>query len=165
MLQRLLQTDDQFSLTMMRVILAVCIFPHGAQKLLGWFGGPGLSGAIAVFSHFYGMPAVLTVIAVCAEFFGGICLLLGFLGRLSALGLTITMIVASLETYHHVGNFFMNWFGKSKGEGIEYHLLAIALGLALTIRGSGALSIDRLLAAVRQPQQLKAKARSAYQSA
>jgi putative oxidoreductase len=164
MLQRLLQTNDDLTLTFMRVVLAVCIFPHGAQKMLGWFGGPGLTNAVNIFSRFYGIPAVLTVLCVSVEFFGAICLVLGFLGRLSSLGMTIVMIVASLETYHTFGNFFMNWFGKNKGEGIEYHLLAIALGLALTVRGSGALSIDRLLAGLRQPQpqpQLKAKAQSA----
>lgn len=163
MLQRLLQTEDQFSLTLMRVILAVCIFPHGAQKLLGWFNGPGLGRAIDIFSHAYHIPPVFTVLAVCAEFFGAILLVLGLFSRLAALGVTITMVVAAFETYHHFGNFFMNWFGMQKGEGIEYHLIVIAMALALTATGAGAFSIDRLLAGLRHTavQPLKAKTQSA----
>ena len=73
------------------------------------------------------------------------------------------MSVAICETYAHYGNFFMNWFGGQKGEGIEYHMLALALSLALVIRGAGAFSLDRVLAgaAAREPESLRAAAQSA----
>jgi len=166
MLQRLLRTSNDVSLTLMRLVLAFCIFPHGAQKLLGWFGGRGLGPSIEIFAKAYHIPPALTVIAVCIEFFGSIALVLGLLGRLSGLGVAITMTVAAYQTYLHFGNFFMNWFNLQKGEGIEYHLLAIVLALAIAIRGSGALSLDRLLAALAESKdesglQFKAKSQSA----
>ncbi|MGA3126081.1 MAG: DoxX family protein [Candidatus Korobacteraceae bacterium] len=164
MLQRLLRTTDDLTLTLMRLVLAFCIFPHGAQKLLGWFGGHGLGPAIEIFAKVYHIPPALTVIAVCIEFFGSIALVLGLLGRLSALGVAITMTVAAYQTYLHFGNFFMNWFGMQKGEGIEYHLLAIVIALAIAIRGSGAFSLDRLLSAkavVEPGLQYKTKAQNA----
>jgi putative oxidoreductase len=104
------------------------------------------------------------VIAVCIEFFGSIALVLGLLGRLSGLGVAITMTVAAYQTYLHFGNYFMNWFGMQKGEGIEYHILAIAIALVITIRGAGAFSLDRLLSAkaVAEPDlQNKTKGQNA----
>jgi len=165
MLHRLLNTRDDISLTIMRIVLAVCIFPHGAQKMLGWFGGPGLARAIDIFSHAYHIPPAFTVLAVCAEFIGSILLVLGLLGRLSALGVFATMCVAALETFSHTGNFFMNWFGAQKGEGVEYHLLALAIALALVIRGAGAFSVDRLLGGMRESGNERVPLRANAQSA
>lgn len=165
MLQRLLNTRDDISLTILRIVLAVCIFPHGAQKMLGWFNGPGLARAIDIFSRAYHIPPALTVLAVCAEFVGAIFLVLGLLGRFGAFGVFATMCVAAVETYTHTGNFFMNWFGAQKGEGIEYHLLALAISFALVIRGSGAFSLDRLLSTIREPNSAKLQLRTNAQSA
>ena len=160
MLQRLLNTRDEVSLTIMRIVLAVCIFPHGAQKMLGWFGGHGLAASMDIFVKAYHIPPALTALAVCAEFFGSMLLVLGLLGRLGALGILVTMGTAAWQTYDHFGNFFMNWFGAQKGEGIEYHLLAGALALALVIQGSGAFSLDRLLlrAARKRPVEMPLQA-------
>ena len=47
---------------------------------------------------------------------------------------------------HWKNGFFMNWMGNRPGEGFEYHLLAIAIGLALVIKGGGRWSIDRAIA-------------------
>jgi putative oxidoreductase len=153
MIQTIVRTTNSFAFTILRVVLGVAIFPHGAQKMLGWFGGAGFSAALAHFSHAYGIPAPLMILAIAAEFFGSIGLVLGLLGRVAALGIVSTMLVAMWETYHAFGYFTMNWFGNQKGEGVEYHLLAIAAGLAVLIHGSGAFSIDRLLTAEpKQPQ-------------
>jgi hypothetical protein len=54
------------------------------------------------------------------------------------------MMVAALLVHLPYG-FFMNWFGSKTGEGIEYHILALALASLIAVRGSGAWSLDRLL--------------------
>jgi putative oxidoreductase len=149
MFRRLFQTDNDYTLAVLRVILGIVFFAHGAQKALGWFGGPGFSGTINFFQQ-VGIPAPLAVLAIAAEFLGGLGLLVGFLARVAALGIITNMVVAILTVHSQVG-LFMNWSGDQKGEGFEFHLLAIALGLAVLVKGAGALSIDRLLAH-RAPQ-------------
>ena len=91
-----------------------------------------------------GLPPVVTVLVMVAEFGGSILLILGFLTRLAALGIGCVMVAAIVLVHGKVG-FFMNWAGSQKGEGYEYHLLAIGLAVALLIKGGGALSIDRAL--------------------
>jgi putative oxidoreductase len=144
MFQKVFQTDNDYTLAVLRVILGIVFFAHGAQKALGWFGGPGFNGTINFFQQ-AGIPAPLAVLAIAAEFLGGLGLLVGFLARVAALGIITNMVVAILMVHSQVG-LFMNWSGDQKGEGFEFHLLAIALGLAVLVKGAGALSIDRLLA-------------------
>ena len=115
--------------------------------MLGWFGGYGFSGTMGYFTH-SGIPAPLAFLAIAAEFFGGIGLVIGILSRVAAFGIVVNMLVAVL-TVHLPFGLFMNWFGAQKGEGIEYHLLAIALGIAILVMGGGAASIDRALSAAR----------------
>ena len=91
-----------------------------------------------------GIPASLAVIVIATEFFGGLGLIVGLLGRVAALGVLCVMIGAIFMAHLHNG-FFMNWYGNQQGEGVEYHLLAIALALAIVIGGSGAFSFDRML--------------------
>ena len=110
--------------------------------MLGWFGGYGFQGTMGFFTQTLHIPAPLAFLAICAEFFGGLGLIVGLLGRVAAFGIVVNMLVAVFTVHIHNG-FFANWFGQQKGEGIEYHLLAIALGLVVMIKGSGALSIDR----------------------
>lgn len=143
LLQRITRTDDDVALLVLRVGLAVVFFPHGAQKALGWFGGPGFAGFVG-FAHQLGVPAWLAVLAILAEFLGSIGLLLGLLGRIAAFGIFCNMAVAIALIHSKVG-FFMNWTGKQAGEGFEFHLLAIAALLAVMIHGSGAASVDRAL--------------------
>ncbi len=150
-MRRLLSTPNDPVLTMLRLVLGVVMFAHGAQKMLGWFGGPGYAGTMGAFEHGLHIPAPLAFLAICAEFFGGMGLILGFLGRVAAFGIICNMAVALILIHRHVG-FFMNWTGKQGGEGFEYHLLALAIAVALVIRGAGALSIDRLLA-TRVPRE------------
>ena len=145
-MKRIFSTSDDFTLTVLRLVMGVVFFAHGAQKMLGWFGGYGFSGTMGFFMHQMGIPAPFAFLAICAEFFGGLGLILGFLSRIAAFGIICNMLVA-IATVHHVNGFFMNWTGQQKGEGFEYHLLAIAMGLAIVIRGAGAWSIDRLISA------------------
>jgi len=145
MVRKLLATSNDLTLTVIRLVLGVVFFAHGAQKMLGWFGGYGFHGTMGFFTQQMGIPAPLAFLAICAEFFGGLGLILGLLARIAALGIITNMLVA-IATVHAANGFFMNWSGKQKGEGFEYHLLAIALALVVLIKGSGALSIDRMLA-------------------
>jgi putative oxidoreductase len=128
------------------LVLGVVFFAHGAQKLLGWFGGPGFSGTMGLFTGYLHIPAPLALLAIAAEFFGGLGLILGFLTRVAALGITVNMLVA-IATVHRSFGFFMNWAGTQKGEGFEYHLLVLAITGYLMLRGAGALSVDRAIAA------------------
>ncbi len=122
----------------------VIFFAHGAQKALGWFGGYGFSGTMGFFTGMLHIPAPFAFLAICAEFLGGIGLILGLLGRVAAFGITVNMLVAILMVHGQFG-FFMNWSGQQKGEGFEYHLLAIVVAVVLMVRGSGGFSIDRAL--------------------
>jgi putative oxidoreductase len=144
MFRKLINTTDDFAVTVLRLFLGVVFFAHGAQKALGWFGGYGFSGTMGFFTHQMGIPAPLAALAIAAEFLGGIGLLLGFLGRIAAFGIACNMVIAVVMVHQHFG-FFANWTGQQKGEGIEYHILAIAIALAIMIKGSGALSVDRAL--------------------
>jgi putative oxidoreductase len=145
MFRKLFSTSNDFVLTIVRLMLGVTFFMHGAQKMLGWFGGYGFHGTMGFFTQQMGIPAPLAFLAICAEFFGGLGLLVGLLSRIAALGIIANMLVA-IATVHHVNGFFMNWTGQQKGEGFEYHLLAIALAIVVLVRGSGSISIDRAIA-------------------
>jgi putative oxidoreductase len=144
MFRKLMNTTDDFAVTILRLFLGVVFFAHGAQKALGWFGGYGFSATMGFFTHQMGIPAPLAVLAIAAEFLGGIGLLVGFLGRVAAFGIACNMMVAVVMVHRHFG-LFANWSGQQKGEGIEYHILAIAIALAIMIKGSGAFSVDRAL--------------------
>lgn len=142
MFQKLMKTSDNLVVTFLRLVLGAVFFAHGAQKTLGWFGGYGFRGTLGFFTQQMHIPAPLAVLAIAAEFLGGIALIVGFLGRVAAFGIACNMAVAIVLVHRHFG-FFANWSGAQKGEGFEYHVLALAICLAIMIRGSGALSIDR----------------------
>jgi putative oxidoreductase len=144
MLRKLTQTDNSTATTIIRVLLGLVFFAHGAQKMLGWFGGYGFSGTMGFFTGSLHIPTVFAFLAIAAEFFGGLGLILGALTRVAALGIAVNMLVAVLIVHSQFG-FFMNWSGAQKGEGFEYHLLALAMSVFLIIQGAGALSVDRKL--------------------
>jgi putative oxidoreductase len=144
MFRKLINTTDDSVMTVLRLVLGVIFFAHGAQKTLGWFGGYGFSGTMGFFTNAIHIPAPLAFLAICAEFLGSIGLLVGLLGRVAAFGIACNMVVAVVMVHRHFG-LFANWFGNQKGEGIEYHLIALAICLALMVKGSGAFSIDRAL--------------------
>ena len=138
---RLLATNDSTVLLAQRAVLGAVMFPHGAQKLLGWFGGHGFDATVAWFGQALGVPAPIAALVVLAESLGAIALVLGLGTRLAALGIAATMAGAVLLT-HLPHGFFMNWGGTQAGEGYEYHLLALALALPLIVLGGGRLSLD-----------------------
>jgi putative oxidoreductase len=144
MFRKLINTVDDSTLTILRLVLGLVFFAHGAQKTLGWFGGYGFSGTMGFFTNAMHIPAPLAFLAICAEFLGGIGLILGLLGRVAAFGVFCNMLVAVVMVHWQFG-LFANWAGNQKGEGIEYHLLVLAIALAIMIKGSGAFSIDRAL--------------------
>ena len=142
MFARLIRTTDDGVATLLRLVLGIVIFPHGAQKVLGWFGGHGFNATLQGMSKM--LPAWLVVLVMLAEFAGSLGLIVGFLTRIAAFGIGCVMVGAILTVHSKIG-FFMNWSGKQPGEGFEYHLIAIAIAIALMIRGGGSASIDLAL--------------------
>ncbi len=155
MLRKLLVTDDNTATVILRFVLGVVFFAHGAQKMLGWFGGYGFSGTMAYFTGTAHIPAVFAFLAIAAEFFGGLGLMFGFLTRIAAFGISVNMLVA-IATVHGAVGFFMNWTGAQKGEGFEYHLLVLAMTAFLMIRGGGAFSFDRAITIASREKPLRA---------
>ena len=152
MVRKLFATNDDVATAILRLVLGVVFFAHGAQKMLGWFGGYGFSGTMGFFTGTMHIPAPLAFLAIAAEFFGGLGLILGFLTRIAAFGITVNMVVA-IATVHSGFGFFMNWSGTQKGEGIEYHLLVLAMTVVLMVRGAGAFSVDRAIAMASPTRQ------------
>lgn len=140
----LIRTRADVSALVLRLALAVVFFPHGAQKVFGWFGGQGLNATLQGFSHGMGLPLALVWLVMAAELLGAIGLFLGFLGRIAAFGIFCDMIGA-IWLVHAKNGFFMNWAGNKPGEGFEFHILVLAIALALMIKGSGLWSVDRAL--------------------
>jgi putative oxidoreductase len=145
-MKRLLATPNDGILALMRLVLGIVFFLHGSQKMLGWFGGSGFSGTMHFFTGLLHIPAPLAALAICAEFFGGLGLIVGLLTRIAAFGISVNMVVA-IWMVHLANGPFMNWYGNQKGEGYEYHLLALALAIPIMIRGAGAFSVDGALTA------------------
>ena len=138
------QTNDNFSYWIPRVMLGCVMFPHGAQKLLGWFDGFGFTNTMTYFTQTAGLPWVVAFLIIMGESFGSLGLIFGFLTRLSAFGL-ICIMLGAIITVHIPNGFFMNWFGKQAGEGFEYHLLVIGISIPLLISGGGKYSVDSLV--------------------
>jgi putative oxidoreductase len=137
-------TDRDIAGTILRLALAVTLFPHGAQKALGWFGGFGFEKTVGFFVA-NGTPAFLAVLIIAAEFLGPLALVAGFFTRWSAFGIGLVMLGA-VGMVHAQNGFFMNWMGTQKGEGIEYFIPVLAIALALLVKGGGRWALDRVLA-------------------
>jgi len=135
-------TMDSLALLLIRLPLGVIFFAHGSQKLLGLFGGPGLTSTLRNFEVHMGIPPLLTLLAIIAEFGGGLGVLCGAFTRLSACGIAVTMAVAMYKV-HWVNGFFLNAAGK--GHGIEFTLALLGMALALVVTGGGQWSIDRFI--------------------
>jgi putative oxidoreductase len=143
-LEFLVKTHPCLAPLFARLTLGLVIFPHGAQKVLGWFGGHGFSGTMAFFTSSMHIPAFFAILAIAAEFAGSLGLIFGFLSRVAAFGVAATMVVA-IATVHAANGFFMNWTGTQAGEGYEYHVLAIGLALVVMVAGGGRASVDGLI--------------------
>jgi putative oxidoreductase len=144
MKNKLFNTSDSWTPIVLRIILGLVVFPHGAQKLLGWFGGYGFSGSMNYFTDTVGLPWIIGFLVIILEFFGAIALVAGIATRIiSALYIVIAIGIIFTSSIQH--GFFMNWFGNQGGEGYEYFLLWIGLAVALVLNGGGRYSIDKLL--------------------
>ncbi|TNE72119.1 DoxX family protein [bacterium] len=140
----LFATQNDWIGFILRITLGVIMFPHGAQKLFGWFGGFGFTPTMDFFTKSMSLPWIISILVIIVEFFGSIGLIIGITSRLWAFGLMIIMIGAILTAHINFG-FFMNWFGNQTGEGYEYHLLVIGICLATIVSGSGKFSIDSII--------------------
>lgn len=143
-LHLLLNTNSSTGPLVARLVLGLVMFPHGAQKVFGWFGGHGFAGTMQFFTGTMHIPALFAFLAIAAEFAGALGLIVGLLSRVAAFGVASVMVVAIFM--HTANGFFMNWTGNQKGEGFEYHLLAIGLALVVMIQGAGKASLDGLIA-------------------
>lgn len=144
MLAWIVGTDGDWVITIVRIVLGVVFFAHGAQQALGWFGGDGLRNTVRVFREQLRIPAPLALLSVAAEFLGGLGLIVGLLSRVAALGIGVVMIVAILAVHWKFG-FFLDWYERKRGHGIEFHMLAIVLALVVMVKGGGAFSVDQIL--------------------
>ena len=139
------QTDYSWAGLILRLTLGLVIFPHGAQKLLGWYGGYGFDGTLGFFTGKMGLPWLIAFLIIMGESFGSLGLLVGFLTRFSAASIGVIMLGA-ITLVHWPNGFFMNWFGKQAGEGYEYHMLVLGISIALTVIGAGRWSVDQQIA-------------------
>lgn len=144
--RRFFETNNGWDSLILRVGLGAVIFPHGAQKLLGWYGGFGFAGTMGFFTEQMHLPWLVAFLVIMGESLGSLGLIAGFLTRFTALSLAVIM-VGAVVTVHLPNGFFMNWSGKQAGEGFEYHLLVITMSVVLLITGAGRWSVDRLIAA------------------
>jgi putative oxidoreductase len=139
------QTDDGWTGLILRLTLGLVMLPHGAQKLLGLFGGFGFDGTLGFFTEKMGIPWIIAFLIIMGESFGSLGLIVGFLTRFSAASIGVIMLGA-ITLVHWPNGFFMNWYGKQAGEGYEYHLLVLGIAIALTIVGAGRWSVDQQIA-------------------
>lgn len=144
-MRKLFETDKAWSGLILRVMLGVVMFPHGAQKLLGWYGGFGFAGTLGFFTEQMHLPWLVALLVIIGESFGSLGLFIGLLTRFTAASMALIM-VGAIGLVHWPNGFFMNWFGKQGGEGFEYHLLVIAICAALVITGGGKWSVDSVIA-------------------
>lgn len=142
--KKLITTHPNLGFSIARLTLGLVIFPHGAQKLFGIFGGYGYSGTMESLTTQMGLPSIVAFSVIMIEFFGSISLLLGLFSRFWALSLTgmFTGIIITTQLEH---GFFMNWYGNQAGEGYEYSLLVIGLAMSVLFNGSGKWSIDSII--------------------
>ncbi|WP_332238664.1 DoxX family protein [Sporolactobacillus sp. KGMB 08714] len=128
-----------FGLLIIRLILGLSFIGHGAQKLFGWFGGPGLKQTSGFFQSIGVKPGFpMAVLSGLAELLGGALLTVGLLTPLAGLLIAVTMVVA-VVTVHGKNGY---WATKN---GYEYNLLIIAAAVGLALTGAGSYSVDALL--------------------
>lgn len=141
--EKILSGSAQQADLILRLALGAVFFAHGAQKLLGWFGGYGWTGTLDFFNQALGIPASLAGLAIFAEFFGGIAIMLGLLTRPAALALAVTSLVAAFKV-HLANGFFLDTQGPK--DGIEYLFVLFLLALYFVVKGAGTVSVDSVLA-------------------
>jgi putative oxidoreductase len=142
-MKKILSTNSENTTALFaRLALGVVVFPHGAQKLMGWFGGYGFDGTMGFLTGSAGLPSFIALLVILIEFFGSLFLIAGFATRLAALGILGNFIGVVVTSNLHNG-FFMNWYSQpNKGEGLEYFILLFGLGIISLIAGGGRASVD-----------------------
>lgn len=146
MFKKSLSTNNNPAIAVVRVLAGIVLFPHGAQKLLGLFGGYGFTGTMGFLTGTMHLPYILALLVILIEFFGSLLLIAGFAVRYVAVAV-IVIFLGMIFTVHLSNGFFMNWGGNQAGEGFEYHILFIAIALALLINGGGKWSVDGKISA------------------
>ena len=136
-------TKSGYASLPIRLLLAIVLFPHGAQKLLGWFNGYGFDGTMNFFTGTVGLPWIVGFLVIVIEFFGPLALILGFATRIWSIAILFVMVGIIFTSF--TDYFFMNWFGNQKTEGFEFFLLAIGMSLSLIIFGGGKFSLDGMI--------------------
>ncbi len=149
MIKNIFSAQNDYTGLILRLTLGLVILPHGAQKLLGWFGGYGFTGTMHFFTETVHLPWIIGFAVIMIETLGSLLLIAGFGSRIIATLMTVLM-TGIIFSVHIENGFFMNWFGNQKGEGIEYFLLAIGLALGVVTNGGGIYSIDALLSRTKQ---------------
>ena len=144
MKNKIFKTNNDWTGLVTRLTIGLILFPHGAQKMLGIFGGYGFNGTMRFFTGTMHLPWLIGFLVILIEFIGSLSLIAGFASRLWSALVIIEMLGAVITTHLNNG-FFMNWAGTQKGEGYEFHLLIIGLALAILINGSGKFSADKKL--------------------
>ena len=140
-MKKIIHTNESVTATIIRIVLGIILFPHGAQKLLGWFGGYGFEGTMGYLTGVIGLPWIIAFFVILIEFLGAIALILGFATRIVSVAI-ISLFTGIILTTHIGNGFFMNWSGAQAGEGFEFHLLIIGMAIALLISGAGKWSLD-----------------------
>ncbi len=144
MIEKIFNSSDSYAPLAIRLMLGLVVFPHGAQKMFGWFGGYGFEGTMGYFTDTMELPWLIGFLVIILESFGAIALIVGVAARIIA-GSYILLGFGIMVTSHIQHGFFMNWFGQLQGEGYEYFLLWIGMAISLTITGGGKYSVDRII--------------------
>lgn len=142
-------TSRSWEAFVIRLVLAIVIFPHGAQKLFGWFGGFGFEGTMGFLTGTAGLPWIAAFLVIMIESIGSVLIFFGVATRLVALA--SGLLAFGIMTFAHVQHgFFMNWLGNQGGEGIQFFLLWMGIALALVFAGGGKFSVDAALSKRRR---------------
>lgn len=151
MKSKVFQTNNDWTGVVTRLIIGIVLFPHGLQKMFGWFGGYGFNGTMDFFTGTVHLPWIIGFLVIAIEFFGPLFFMVGFASRIWS-AITVILFLGIISTSHLENGFFMNWFGNQKGEGYEFHLLMIGLSIATLINGSGKYSVDEVIS---RPQKVE----------
>jgi len=141
MVKRIIATNNDFTLLLLRISLGIVMMAHGLQKAFGWFGGFGWKNSINYFTGTIGLPVVLAAFVILIESVGAVLLIAGVAARINAF-LMIIVIIGAFFADHLQNGFYMNWFGIHKGEGYEFDILFWAIAIMIVIKGAGKWSFD-----------------------
>jgi putative oxidoreductase len=142
-MKKLLATNpNNWTALITRLALGITVFPHGAQKLFGWFGGYGFNGTMGFLTGQMHLPWIIGVLVILIESIGALFLIFGFATRIAAFAIIVNFLGVLFTSVINNG-FFMNWgMQPNKGEGFEYLILLFGLALVALISGGGKASID-----------------------